>query len=418
MLQDLISVWKQRWLHSLLLRRLGTLTSGTLLAQAIHLLNFVALAKLYTMAEVGTYSVFIAIVGTLAPVAVLGYEILIPAASDEDICPFLKALLLLIFPVTLMLGLLAVLFSYAHALALGLWVAGAVMQRLAEMHNVRCNRFRWVAAGRLGPPLNMLALLGVFALFDEHDIDSLIAWQAGLTLAMGMLYALLTMPHNVLVASHTWGRMRAALHNAINAPLYLMPSNLCNLVAYNLPVLVISHWFGPDLAAQYAYVLRFGFGPVALLGGAIYQVFYGFLAEASRTRDSVIFGRFISARRYIGFAAFLIAVGTALIYPLGFRYVLGPLWITAGWISVIFAPFFAAMLYVTTQSVVLNVFAKQQHDLKSQILYLGISVLSFGICVITLNAWIGFLLFSSLGCLRYALLLRDINKVLVEQKII
>jgi hypothetical protein len=72
---------------------------------------------------------------------------------------------------------------------------------------------------------------------------------------------------------------------------------------------------------------------------------------------------------------------------------------------------------VTTQSVVLNVFAKQQYELKSQVQYLVISVLSFGLAVTFDNAWVGFVMFSALGCLRYVLLLRNINKVLDELKL-
>jgi len=414
----LIAVWKQRWHRSALLRRLGALTSGTVLAQGIQLLNFVALAKLYTLTEVGVYSVFAAIVGTLAPVAVLGYEMLIPAASDEDLGPFLKALLLLLLPMALLLGLLAALLSYGHALAVGLWVAGAMVQRLAEMYNVRGNRFRWVAAARLAPPLMMAVLLAFFANSGVHDIDRLITLQAGFTLVLGLLYAGLTLPSNVLAPAYTVMRMRATLRQSANAPLYLMPSNLLNLVAYNVPVLVMGQWFGPELAAQYAYVLRFGFGPVGLVGGTMYQVFYGFLAEADRTGNEIMFRQFVQARRHIAYAAVAAAIGITLVYPLVFRYVLGPAWVTAGWISMIFAPFFAAMLYVTTQSVALNVFSRQQYELKTQVQYFGISVLSFGLAVLAGNAWIGFVLFSILGCLRYSLLLRDINKVLIEHKVI
>lgn len=414
----LIAVWKQRWHRSALLRRLGALTSGTVLAQGIQLLNFVVLAKIYTLTDVGLYSVFSAIVGTLAPVAVLGYEMLIPAASDEDLGPFLKALLLLLLPMALLLGLLAALLSYGHALAVGLWVAGAMVLRLAEMYNVRNNRFRWVAAARMAPPLLMVVLLATFVGAGVQDIDRLITWQSGLTLVLGLLYAAFTFPRNLLTAAHTVVQMRVTLRKSANAPLYLMPSNLLNLVAYNLPVLVIGHSFGSELAAQYAYVLRFGFGPVGLVGGTLYQVFYGFLAEAARTGNEEMFRQFVRARQHIGYAAVAAAAGIALIYPLAFRYVLGPQWATAGWVSMVFAPFFAAMLYVTTQSVALNVFSRQQYELKTQVQYFGISLLSFGLAILLGNPWIGFVLFSVLGCLRYALLLRDINNVLIEHKVI
>jgi len=343
---------------------------------------------------------------------------LIPGRSDEDLGPYLKAMLLLLLPMAVLLGLLAMLLSYGHAQAVGLWVAGTVIQRLAEMHNVRANRFRWISVARLAPPFMMALLLLAFVWLDVQGIDRLIDWQAGLTLVQGLAYASLTLPRTVLFTRHTMAMMGATLRKSVNAPLYLMPSNLLNLAAYNLPVLVIGHWFGPELAAQYAYVLRFGFGPVGLIGGTLYQVFYGFLAEAARTGNEAMFAQFLRARRHIGFAALASAVCIALLYPLGFRYVLGESWMTAGWISVIFAPLFAAMLYLTSQSVALNVFSKQKYELKSQAQYFAISLLAFGFAVLFGNAWLGFLLLSLLGCLRYMLLLRDINKVLVECKVI
>ncbi|MCM8594230.1 lipopolysaccharide biosynthesis protein [Accumulibacter sp.] len=417
MTHHLLAVWLQRWRSSALLRRLGALTSATALAQAIQLANFVVLAKLYTLAEVGIYSVFAAIVGTLAPVALLGYEMLIPAVADDDLAPCLKALLLLVLPMAAALCLLAALLSYDHAAAVGPWVAGAMIQRLAEMFNVRGNRFRWIGVARLAPPLTMAVLLAAFAWCGVQDVDRLIAWQAGLTLVLGVCYAVLTLPRALLSAPHTLARLRATLRKLANAPMYLMPSNLLNLAAYNVPVLVIGEWFGPELAAQYAYVLRFGFGPVGLVGGTLYQVFYGLLAEAVRTGNEAIFRQFVRARRHVALVALAAALGMALVYPVGFRYVLGQEWMTAGWIAMVFSPFFAAMLYLTPLSVSLNVFSKQQYELKTQLHYFAISVLSFGLAIVTGNAWVGFVLFSALGCLRYALLLRDINEVLVDHKV-
>lgn len=416
--RKLLVAMLRHWRDSPLLRRVGALSSGTALAQGIQLLNLVALAKLYPLPEVGTYSLFLVIVGTLAPVALLGYEMLIPTTSDEDLGPFLQALLLLIPPIILLIGLVSILVSYGHALAVSMWVAGTTTLRLTEMHNVRRNHFRWIAAARLAPPLAMTTLLVAVAWHGRHDIDRLIVWQAGLTLFLGLIYAILTLPRQRLGTTHGWMQMCKTLRKSASAPLYLMPSNLLNLAAYNAPVLVIGHGFGPELAAQYAYVLRFGFGPVGLVGGTLYQVFYGFLAEAARTGNDAMLGQFARARRFIGYAALAAVLAMALVYPLAFRYVLGAAWMTAGWIAMIFAPFFAAMLYLTPLSVSLNVFGRQHFELKTQAHYFVISVLAFGLAVLVGNAWVGFVLFSALGCLRYALLLRDINKVLVEHRVI
>lgn len=408
----------ERSRQSALLRRLGTLTSGTALAQAIQLLNLVALARLYPLAEVGVYSVFAAVVATLASVALLGYEMLIPSTADEDLAAYLQAVLLLLVPIVAGLGLLAWLVGYEHAGALVLWVAGAVAQRVAEMYNVRTNRFRWISAARLTSPLVMTLLLLTIAWQQGQSVERLIAWQAAFTLALGLVWAGLTLPPAMLAQRNSPSELRRALHRAANAPLYLMPSNLLNLAAYNVPVLAIGHWFGPALAAQYAYVLRFGFGPVGLVGGTLYQVFYGFLSEAARARDRAMFDQFLRSRRHMARAAVAAALVMALAYPLFFIYVLGPEWATAGWIALVFAPFFAAMLYLTPLSVVLNVFSRQHYELKSQAYYFAISVFSFGAAVLAGDPWVGFVLFSVLGCLRYALLLRDIRRVLHEHGVI
>jgi len=417
-MRRLASTWLSRWDNSQLLRRLSALTSGTAIAQAIQLANLVALAQLYSLTDVGVYSVFIAIVSTIVPVALLGYEILIPATTDEDLTAYLRALLLLLLPITLLLAIAATLLSYSHLVGVSLWVAGAAIQRIGEMYNVRGNRFRLVVVAKLIGPLIMAGLLFSTVTLDQQDISDLIILQAVFTLAFGVAYTAFSMPLRRVLAHHSWGRVFASLRKSANGPLYLMPSNLLNLAAYNVPVLVVGHWFGSEMAAQYAYVLRFGFGPVGLIGGTLYQVFYGFLAEATRVNDEKMFSQFVRARRYIGYAALATGAGIGLIYPLAFLYILGQEWDIAGWISVIFAPFFAAMLYLTPLSVSLNVFSKQQYELKTQAHYLIISIISFGSAILSNNVWVGYVMFSLLGCVRYAILLRDVNNVLIEHKVL
>lgn len=415
---SLLTGWLNRWRNSALLRRLGALTSGAALAQIVQMLNFVVLAKLYALPDVGVYSVFVAVVSTLAPAAVLGYEMLIPACADDDLDVFLRALLLMLPATVLALVLLAMLLSYGHAAALGLWVFGAVVLRVAEMHNVRRNRFAWVAIARIAPPLTMAILLASYWARGVGDITQLILWQSGLTLLSGLVYAAWTLPRSLFRGEHRVADLKAVMLAKLNAPIYLLPSNLLNLLAYNLPVLVIGKWFGPELAAQYAYVLRFGFGPVGLIGGTLYQVFYGFLSEAARTGNRAMFAQFVRARRLVGWAALAAAAAMALVYPLAFRLAFGASWETAGWIAMIFAPFFAAMLYLTPQSVSLNVFNRQHVELRTQWHYFLVSICSFGLALLSNNAWVGFILFSGLGCLRYLLLYREIEKVLVEHNVL
>jgi O-antigen/teichoic acid export membrane protein len=415
---SIVSGWIARFRKSTLLQRIGALMTGTVIAQAIQLFNLVILAKFYPLSDVGTYSMFFAIASTLAPAAMLGYEMLIPAVPDDEIRPYLKAIGLLPLPMALLAAAAAFLAGYGHWAAIASWISGAAIQRLGEMYNVRRNRFRHVASARLLQALLMSGVLAGFILSQRRDIDEMIAVQASLVFVLGVSYAAFSLPLSELAESCSWAAMAKTLRNAANAPLFLLPSNFLNLIAYNVPVVVIGKWFGADLAAQYAYVLRFGFGPVSLIGGTLYQVFYGLLTEAVRSQNEALFNQFARARRMIFFAAVSATLGIALSYPIGFRLLLGPQWMTAGWISLIFAPFFGAMIYLTPLSVALNTFNRQYFELKTQLHYLIISALSFGIAIALHNSWIGFMLFSWLGCLRYALLLKDINAILIESEVI
>lgn len=408
----------ERFRKSTLLRRMGALTTGTVIAQAIQLLNLIVLAKFYPLSDVGIYSVFFAMVGTLTPAATLGYEMLVPAVSEEEIRPYLKSVALLPIPMALIVSTAAFGAGYDHWATIAPWIVGAAIQRLGEMYNVRRNRFRRVAAAKLLPALLMSGVLATFITTGRLDINLMIACQAGLVAVLGLIYTCYSLPLRELAAHDSWQTMIGTLRKAANAPLFLMPSNVLNLIAYNVPVVVIGKWFGADLAAQYAYVLRFGFGPVGLIGGTLYQVFYGLLTEAVRSQNEALFNQFARARRMIFLAAVAATIGIAITYPIGFQVLLGPQWATAGWISMIFAPFFGAMIYLTPLSVSLNTFNRQDFELKTQVHYFAISAFSFGVAIALHNSWIGFMLFSWLGCLRYALLLRDINSILIENKVI
>lgn len=413
-----VRAWLVRFRKSTLLRQMGTLTTGTIIAQAIQLLNLVILAHYFSLSDVGIYSVFLAVVGTLTPAAMLGYEMLIPAISDDEIRPYLKSVALIPVPMAILFASLAFLASFSHWTIIAPWICGAAIQRLGEMFNVRRNRFRHVAAARLLPALLMSLLLASFIMNGSADIQLMMEWQASLGFVLGVCYAAFSLPLPELRKRDSSAFMVRSLRNASNAPLYLMPSNVLNLLAYNVPIVIIGKWFGADLAAQYAYVLRFGFGPVSLIGGTLYQIFYGMLTEAVRSNDAALFNQFVRARRMIFFAAIAATLGIALTYPFGFRLLLGEQWMTAGWISLIFAPFFGAMIYLTPLSVALNTFNRQHFELKTQLHYFALSAFSFGVAVALHNPWIGFMLFSLLGCVRYALLLKDIDTILIEHKVV
>lgn len=403
------------WVGSTLLRRLGALSFATALAQGLQMFSLLVLAKLYSLPQVGEYVVLFALVGMVAPIVFLCHETLIPSVADGDLLAYTRGVLLLLLPSLALVYLLGWAFGYDHVGGLVVWIAGTAIHRFSEMQNIRANRFRLIGSFRVFLAAGGGVALLVLFLLNSNQLQDLIFLQAWICLLTGVCYTVITTPSSVLRFSREIPDALRALRRGANAPKFLVPSSLLNLTAFNLPVLVIEGWFGPVAAAQYAYVLRFGFGPVALIGGALYQVFYGYLSEAIRTDSRKMQAQFLEARRRVGFAACIVACTIAVLYPIGFKYILGEAWLDAGWIALIYSPFFAIMLYLTPLTVVLNVFSRQEVELKSQAHYFLLSIFSFALAILFDSVWVGVVLFSLLGCLRYMILLKDINAILVEK---
>ena len=406
---------RESWIGSILLRRLSALSFASALAQGLQIVSLLILAKLYSLPQVGEYMVFFALVGMVAPFVFLCYETLIPSIADDDLLKYIQGVLLLFLPFLALVYVLGWAASYDHVGSLTLWVAGTAIHRFSEMQNIRANRFTLIGSFRIllgaGSPLALLILY----LLNLNQLEKLILLQASICLLIGVFYAVITTPRSIVRMKRDFPSALKALGKGVNAPKFLLPSNLLNLTAFNLPILAIEGWFGPAAAAQYAYVLRFGFGPVALIGGALYQIFYGHLSEAIRLNSRSMQAQFLGARRRVAFAACTVALVIAVLYPLSFKYFLGDAWMDAGWMAVIYSPFFAIMLYLAPLTVVLNVFSRQEIELKSQLHYFLLSLLSFSLAIILDCIWIGIFLFSILGSLRYMLLLKDINSIISEK---
>lgn len=397
---------------SLLLRRLSGLSVATGLAQGIQMVSLLALAKLYPLPEVGEYVVLFALVGTLAPITLLCFESLIPTVKEDDLVVYLQAVFLISIPSILLVYACSHISSYAHATSLTVWVAGVVLHRFAEMQSIRSNRYLLISAFRIFSAAGIGGIILTLHMTGTSKIELLIRLQAWAVLTVSVGYIVAATPPYVFRISCDWRRFWNALKLSANAPKFLVLANLLNLAAFNLPVLVLQGWFGAVVAAQYGYVLRFGFGPVALLGGVLYQIYYGHLSEVIRADPQAVRSQLVDLGLRLRILACGVTCTIAVLYPWGFYCLLGEAWQDAGWMAVIFAPFFGVMLYMAPWTAVLNVFSKQLIELRSQAIYLYISIMSFSLAILSDNVWVGVTLFSSLGIFRYLLLLRDINSIL------
>lgn len=396
---------------SKLLLSFGSLSSCTAFAQLLQLLNFVVLAKYYSIESVGEYGVFLAIVHILPPVMLLSYEGLIPNQDDKSLPAYISDLLVILSCTAMSVYGIASFIGYAPAFPMVLWVVGIALYRIAEMMNIRASRFFWVGGGRILLALQTVGVLFYAITSGLSGIKNLIDYQAIGVVLFGSSYLLFTLAWSARcrLEKPAFGLLSGVNSNA---PRWMMPSSLLNVASYNIPVVAIEQYFGAGMAAQYAYVLRFGFGPVGLIGSTLHQISYANLAAARRDNDRSGYQSFLNTRGVVFWISIFFTVLASITFPIAFYYLLGAEWFDAGVISAIFSPLFGIMIYCNALSSSLYVFGEQVHELKSQVFYFFVSFISFSFAVFFENLWLGFVLFCLLGSLRYLLLIKDIDFVI------
>lgn len=398
-----------------MLKNVGLLTLATIAGQLLLALNLLLLAWLLSQEEVGVYSVFLSYAAILSTVSLLSYEVTLPNVMDEDLPAYVQALLALLAVVACLVGVGFSMFGYRYSPLLAGQVLALGLIRLGEYVNVRGGRFGLIGVGRIAPHAAFLLLLAAFAGLVEHPkVDPVILGYVSVFVVVAASYAFVSLRNNV-GAGVSWQRCARLLHARRRNPAFITPSELFNSMAYNLPVILIDRFFGAGIAAQYNIMLRFGFGPISILGNTVGSVFHSRLAGAVREGKKVLplYGR---VRNYLLLTALAVGVGIFALYPPAIRYLLGQEWLMSARFCQLMAPLFAIMVLVAPLSVTFYVLERQAYLFANQLAYLLIALASFAIGIAADSIWLAVGLFAFLSIVRYLIVFAKINQLLQGQQ--
>jgi O-antigen/teichoic acid export membrane protein len=192
--------------------------------------------------------------------------------------------------------------------------------------------------------------------------------------------------------------MAAAAREHRASPAFLLPNALLDVVSLQMPILLITAWFGSDDAGQFSMAWRILWLPIALVGAAVGQVFYQRFAQMQSDPAG--------ARRLLlnTWKTLLLLGGppTLLVLALGepvFAFVLGDEWREAGAIASIIAPMLLALLVVGPTSAAMIALGLQRY-----LLWFGLAAF----CYRPLCLWIGY----RMGDLHTGLLIYTIVEIL------
>ncbi len=354
-----------------------TVLGGALGAQALPLLAAPIITRMCTPAELGAFSVWLAVIAVTAIGATLRLEaamILDHGSDQQRICfsvvawsATLTALLILVCAVgARLLEVPAALhMSWFGLLTLGLgtWMTACMQTTLA--YATSHNAFGKAASAKIWAAGSIAAC----------QVSLLLAGCGGAALLGGQLFGLAT---GLLAAVWLLRPPSVRLHwlpDAVQRQYlrrhqafwrFSLPSNMLNILVGQLPLFLIGARHGALAAGLFALTQRVLSAPVALLASSVLEVF-----KRQSVQDFQAHGNCRDAYRYTFKALALLGIGPSLVLllfsPDLFAFVFGPNWRPAGELAQILAPLYFLNFIASPLSYVFYVAGKQKADLVWQV---------------------------------------------------
>jgi O-antigen/teichoic acid export membrane protein len=321
-------------------RNVFVLMGGSTFAMVIPVLASPVLTRLYSPNDYGIFALFVSIVTACSVLVTGGYDtaVVLPK-RDRDALNVMAVCVTL----SLVLGVVLLLISwlasgYADELSgsrISVWLPwvslSAFVIGLQQTFSFWANRkrqFRTLAANRVvesvaTPGINVG--LGVCSFGVGGLVMGLLA---GKIIATSLLARSLWRDKNKWRPSFQRQGMLKQVIRYRDFPFFFAPTSFLDVLALQVPVLLLAKFFGPTVVGLFALSTRVIGAPLALLSSCVGQVYYQWMAEASHRKENA------SYVFRIAFYLLLIVAGPLLIIvlfsPSLFSVIFGEEWRTAG----------------------------------------------------------------------------------------
>lgn len=359
----------------------ATLMGGTVAAQAIALLAYLVLTRLYTPEDFALFNIFYSYIEVLIIVSTCKYELATVVAKDpaEGAAVARFALRMNTWVSLLLLAGATVLYmthslpgNYAELGAVALlvppmvWLCGS-SRIYAGLYN-RVRRYKVMAASEVtnsGTGAMMKVLLGVLGWRQVGLPLGTILGQA----AANMVYRLRM--HSLQLPKTTRAQRKAAAWEYKNYPLYVAPKEFINSLSANLPFLWLAFYFDKAEVGLFGLALTMTFRPANILHRTLESVLYARASEKVRAGESIarLTGRSLLA---VNAAALPVCVVGWFVAEPTFTFLFGPKWEGCGVYVQALLPWIFLSLNATPLTFLSNIFNKQRTEF---LFYIGLLAL-------------------------------------------
>lgn len=358
-------------------RRVITVLTGTIAAQALPLLLAPLITRICTPADMGVFSVWLGVVQIVSIIATLRLEtamILDHDSADQHTCFSVVANFSLLLAVVTTIGaVLARELGVPHAVDMqwfGLLTIGVGMWLTAYTQTIIAYATSYNAFGKAAHAkvwgAGAVALSQVLLLLLGAGGIGLMAGQL-IGLACGLVAAVwLLAPPRPQISLTPSDAQRKYLKKHEAFWRFSLPADLLNVVAGKLPLFVIGLKFGLLEAGLFALTQRVLAAPVSLLAASVLEVF-----KRQSVHEWQTFGNCRDAYQHTFKAlALLGAIPTVLMFafaPDVFALIFGQSWRQAGEYARIMSPLYFLNFIASPLSYVFYVVGKQRVDLAWQV---------------------------------------------------
>lgn len=285
----------------------ATLVGGNVWAQAIAMLSYLLLARLFTPHQFGIYNIFYSYIEVLIIVSTCKYEMaVVRADSDREAVAVSQFALRLNAVVSIVLLTAIALLVALDALpgksgTLGLlallipvmvFFCGTT-RVYAGLFN-RFRLFRPIAVSEMVTATGAALLKVMFGLLQRlsaamSSVFGLLGLPLGTVLGKiaGNINYVVRLRRLSLPKDITREERRAAAVTHRNFPLYTMPKDWINTFSYNLPLLWMALYFDKAEVGLFAMALTFCLSPVNILNNALERIFYVRVMDNVRSGKTV-----------------------------------------------------------------------------------------------------------------------------------
>ncbi|MGM9810565.1 MAG: lipopolysaccharide biosynthesis protein [Paludibacteraceae bacterium] len=394
--------------RSELVRNSAKLLSANVIAQAIGLLVYPILTRLYSPEDFGLLNLFLSIGGVLVLLSTAEYQyaIVLPKKDEEarglvHICGFLLL-------ITTGIVLLSVPFSKPIArlfntpeLANWYWLM-PLFVFVMGLWNIL--NYWYIRRKQFGAISRYQISQSVLSATSKSGIGYVGCTTWGL-IVCSVFAPVLSLIANILSYKKQFSPLlvrtskdeRQQLIKAYkNFPLYTLPRSFINNLSSNLPSLLLTPFFGLGCLGYFGMACTIALRPITIVTGTLYQILYERVAR--QVREQVSIWRII-CKTYLPLSCLVIPcmVGLWFGMPTLVKWFLGADWIeTARYIRYML-PWFTCIFIVAPLAFISDIFGKQRTFLIIECVYFLLRVLAMGIGIYLQDFDIAIILLSASG---------------------